>query len=254
MVSPLTKTPYPWVPSLEIPYSYSLRQSGSQGLRGQSNILLQIWFQKTSSPEFSKLWYKLFMQPISSASSCPCFFDTSLMIVPSGRVRKLNNMSIKSPLASATTTQFLSLSTRRVKESFGSCLEAMQNNTKTRLVKKLISRFSTKCGDFSLALLFWKYHMIPSELYIWNCNGGKKETSEKFPLLASIISTLSPCLVFSEKTKEKELFFLHKNWNGELHITFWFVCFHEQESWKWPSLWNCIWFALARLIKLYGIK
>ena len=21
--------------------------------------------------------------------------------------------------------------------------------------------------------------MIPSELYIWNCNGGKKETSEK---------------------------------------------------------------------------
>ena len=61
MVSPLTKTPYPWVPSLEIPYSYSLRQSGSQGLRGQSNILLQIWFQKTSAPEHeephqSKTW------------------------------------------------------------------------------------------------------------------------------------------------------------------------------------------------------
>ena len=55
------------------------------------------------------------MQPMSG--------DTSLMMVPSGRVKKLSKISTNSLLASATTTSFFSLSTKSLKLNEGSSME-----------------------------------------------------------------------------------------------------------------------------------
>ena len=55
------------------------------------------------------------MQPMSG--------DTSRMMVPSGRVKKLNKISTKSLLVWATTTSFFSLSTKSLKVNEVSSME-----------------------------------------------------------------------------------------------------------------------------------